>query len=97
ENKRLDLALAVTPGATASTSAPLLYVEPPGDEYLSYPYALEVNAANVLALRAACLAWSPEARQAALRLAPSDAEVVRIKRLMVDHLAGEIRQALASS
>jgi tetratricopeptide (TPR) repeat protein len=58
ENERLDLAVAVTPGATASKSERLLHIEPPGgvgDEFFFHPYLLEVSEANVLALTAAGL------------------------------------------
>ena len=95
EKKRLDLALAVTPGASASEADTLRYSTGDGDAYTFHPYALEVSEANVLALRAACLAWSPEARRAAQRFALGDEDVVRIKDLMVEHFVREHRQALA--
>jgi hypothetical protein len=95
ESNRLELALQVTPGATASRSKPLYHIEAPGgvgDEFRFHPYSLEVNESNVLALTASGLAWSPEARRAAHRYPVSDEVISSIKRRMLERYVGYFRK-----
>jgi hypothetical protein len=94
DNERLDLALGVTPGALASKSERL---GPYGSDepYFYHPYCLEVSDANVLALTAAGLAWTPDARSIAQKFSVGDEDVRRIKALMLEHFAAQVRAQLS--
>jgi hypothetical protein len=94
EREFLDMALTMTPGASAVRSEPEGYKLPPGGvgdcgELITYYLAL--RPANALALLAAGFSWSEEAREAAQRNPLGD-EAIRVKRLLLEQYAATQRE-----